>query len=188
MGPHNGAARNPRRVAEQFDAPPATPGDSGAPERLMSNSARHQKRDTKNRSWRREAGMALPWPISAHGDRWRGVAGLADLSAEIVPPDTWPPGAVKTADDSIWGLGGSDELIGGTGADGRRSRAPTPHLLAKKNSYHVLVDRDGKRGQASPNAGTRYRRPNYLRCSHSFRNATATANALKNAKMVANIG
>ena len=28
----------------------------------------------------------------------------------------------------------------------------------------------------------------YLRCSHSFRNATATANALKNAKMVANIG
>jgi hypothetical protein len=42
--------------------------------------------------------------------------------------------------------------------------------------------------EASPNAGTRYRRPSYLRCSHSFRNATATANALKNAKMVANIG
>ena len=30
--------------------------------------------------------------------------------------------------------------------------------------------------------------PSYLRCSHSFRKATATAKALKNAKMVANIG
>jgi hypothetical protein len=30
---------------------------------------RHQKRDIKNRSLRREARMALPWPISAHGDQ-----------------------------------------------------------------------------------------------------------------------
>jgi hypothetical protein len=70
---------------------------------------------------------------------------------------------------------------------GLRSRQLTMAPSCAKK-YHVLVDRDGKRGQASPSAGTRYRRPSYSRCSHSFRNATATANALKNAKMVANIG
>ena len=63
-----------------------------------------------------------------------------------------------------------------------------PRFMFVVRLHLVKRDRDGKRGQASPNAGTRYRRPNYLRCSHSFRNATATANALKNAKMVANIG
>ena len=69
------------------------------------------------------------------------------------------------------------------------------HLLIRSPVVHVRrpiapgeTRSRWQRGQPSPNAGTRYRRPNYLRCSHSFRNATATANALKNAKMVANIG